>query len=68
MEKEILEHIIKEQKNLDGLPNSELINFMDLLSKEFEESKNKIIQETFHLDKVEELYNNVLKVYERRGK
>jgi hypothetical protein len=68
MKKEELENIINEQKNLKDLPNNILVDFMDLLSNDFDATKNSIIQQTFYLDKIEELYNNVLKVYENRKK
>jgi phage terminase Nu1 subunit (DNA packaging protein) len=66
MKKEDLENIIKEQKNLKNLPNTILVEYMDLLSTDFDFTKNNIIQQTYYLDKVEELYNNVLNVYEER--
>jgi hypothetical protein len=66
MKKEELDYIISEQKNLKDLPNTVLVEFMDLLSTDFDITKNNIIQQTYHLDKVEGLYNNVLKVYEGR--
>jgi hypothetical protein len=66
MKKEELENIINEQKNLKNLPNNSLVEFMDLLSGDFEITKNNIIQQTFYLDKIEGLYNNILKVYEER--
>jgi hypothetical protein len=66
MKKEELENIINEQKNLKDLPNTVLVDFMDLLSNDFEVTKNNIIQQTFYLDKIEGLYDNILKVYEER--
>ena len=66
MKKEELENIINEQKNLKNLSNNSLVEFMDLLSSDFEVTKNNIIQQTFYLDKIEGLYNNILKVYEER--
>ena len=41
---------------------------MDLLSSDFEGTKQSIINSTLYLDKVEELYNNTLKVYQERTK
>jgi hypothetical protein len=41
---------------------------MDLLSSDFEGTKQNIINSTLYLDKVEELYNNTLKVYQERTK
>jgi len=68
MRKEEFEHIIKEQSNLKNLPNQKLVEFMDLLSSDFEGTKQNIIDSTLYLDKVEELYNNTLKVYQERNK
>jgi len=68
MEKEKFENIIKEQSNLKNLPNQKLVEFMDLLSSDFELTKESIINSTRYLDKLEELYNNTLKVYQERNK
>jgi hypothetical protein len=68
MRKEEFENIIKEQSNLKNLPNQKLVEFMDLLSSDFEGTKKNIIDSTLYLDKVEELYNNTLKVYQERTK
>jgi hypothetical protein len=68
MRKEEFEIIIKEQSNLKNLPNQKLVEFMDLLSSDFEGTKKNIIDSTLYLDKVEELYNNTLKVYQERNK
>ena len=67
MRKEEFENIIKEQSNLKDLPNQKLVEFMDLLSSDFEGTKQNIIDSTLYLDKVEELYNNTLKVYQERN-
>jgi hypothetical protein len=40
---------------------------MDKLSQEFEEIKNSIIGMSFYLDKIEELYNRILKEYQNRN-
>ena len=68
MRKEEFENIIKEQSNLKDLPNQKLVEFMDLLTLDFEGTKQNIIDSTLYLDKLEELYNNTLKVYEKRSK
>ena len=68
MKKEEFENIIKEQSNLKNLPNQKLVEFMDLLSSDFEGTKENIINSTRYLDKIEELYNNNLKVYQERTK
>ena len=61
-----LENIIFEVKNLKNTPNSVLLNCLDLLSQEFEKTKNNILDLTYHLDKVEELYNIITKEIENR--
>jgi hypothetical protein len=66
MTKEEFNKIIEEQKDLKNLPNNNLIIMMDLLSLEFEDVKKNIISMTYHLDKIEELYDNSLKEYQRR--
>ena len=68
MKKEEFENIITEQSNLKNLPNQKLVEFMDLLSSDFEGTKQNIINSTLYLDKIEELYNNTLKVYQERTK
>jgi hypothetical protein len=45
-----------------------LIENLDLLSSDFEETKEKIINLTYYLDKLEELYNNTLQEYQNRVK
>jgi hypothetical protein len=40
---------------------------MDLLSSDFDSTKESIIKSTLYLDKVEELYDRVLKVYQERN-
>ena len=67
MTKEEFNKIIEEQKDLKNLPNNNLIMMMDILSLEFEEVKKNIISMTYHLDKIEELYNNSLKEYQNRS-
>ena len=67
MEKEKFDNIIEKQKILKDLPNVQLIEQMDTLSKEYEEVKQVIINNTIYLDKLEELYNNILKVYQQRN-
>jgi hypothetical protein len=67
MTKEEFDFILKEQKSLKDLPNSKIIEFMDKLSIDFELVKKNIIDQTIYLDKVEELYNNILKEYQSRS-
>ena len=59
--------ILESQKILNDLPNSELVNQMDILSQEHERVRDLIIQQTVYLDKLEELYNNIMKVYQQRN-
>lgn len=66
MTKEELDEILNEQSNLGNLPNAKLIKFMDLLSEDFEITKRNVITGTIYLDKVEQLYNNILKTYNER--
>ena len=40
---------------------------MDLLSTDFDFTKDSIIKSTIYLDKIEELYNKVLKIYQERS-
>ena len=67
MKNEEFQHIIEEQKNLKDLPNTKLVEFMDLLSSDFESTIQSIINSTIYLDKFEELYNNVLTTYQERN-
>ena len=62
-----LENIISQINNLKNCPNSLIMNNLDLLSNEFEVTKNNIIQLTYHLDKIEELYDKTLNEYQSRG-
>ena len=67
MKQEDFEKILSEQSNLKNLPNTTLSSYMDLLSSDFETVKDNIIKQTIYLDKIEELYNNILKVYQERN-
>lgn len=67
MKDEEFQNIVVEQKNLKDLPNTKLVEFMDLLSSDFETTKQSIINSTIYLDKIEELYNNVLNTYQERN-
>jgi len=66
MTTEELNEIVNEQQNLGNLPNAKLLKFLDLLSEDFENTKRNIIAGTIYLDKVELLYNNILKIYNER--
>lgn len=60
------ESIISQKNNLSNLPNAVLLTHLDKLSTEFETTKQTIINTTYHLDKVEEMYNIVLNEYQKR--
>lgn len=68
MTREELIEIKEQQKDLKNLPNSKLVEIMDKLSLEFEETKENLIKYTYHLDNVELMYNNTLKEYQERNK
>jgi flagellar motor switch protein FliG len=59
----VISEVVKESKNI---PNAKLEETMDKLTSEFETTKNTIIGMSFYLDKLEELYNNLLKEYKER--
>jgi hypothetical protein len=67
MKDEQFKEILESQQNLKDLPNTKLVEFMDLLSTDFDFTKDSIIKSTIYLDKIEELYNKVLKVYQERS-
>jgi hypothetical protein len=67
MKDEKFKEILDSQLNLKDLPNTKLVEYMDLLSSDFESTKESIIKSTLYLDKVEELYDRVLKVYQERN-
>lgn len=67
MKDEKFKEILDSQLSLKDLPNTKLVEYMDLLSSDFESTKESIIKSTLYLDKVEELYDRVLKVYQERN-
>lgn len=68
MNRQEFENIIKEQTESKNLPNSRLVEMLDVLSNEFETTKQNLINLSFYLDSVEELYNKILKEYQNRTK
>lgn len=46
--------------------NKDLVLALDFLSKEFENTKNLVIDLTKKIDKIESTYNKILKEYESR--
>jgi hypothetical protein len=67
MKDEKFKEILDSQSSLKDLPNTKLVEYLDLLSSDFDSTKESIIKSTFYLDSVEELYNKVLKVYQDRN-
>jgi hypothetical protein len=66
MKEEQFFEITDNQKKLQELPNSELIKILELLSEEFDITKERIINSTYYLDNIEMMYNNTLKEYQNR--
>jgi hypothetical protein len=67
MTKEEFDNILSEQKNIKNIPNSKLIEYMDIVTEDFETTKSNLINMSFYLDKLEELYNSMLKEYQSRN-
>ena len=67
MKDEKFKEILDSQLLLKDLPNTKLVEFLYLLSSDFDSAKESIIKTTLYLDKVEELYDRVLKVYQERN-
>lgn len=68
MRKEDIENILEEIRDLPNIPNNRLVSLMDKLSTEFDQTKNSLIDLSFHLDNVESLYYRILNEYEKRAK
>jgi hypothetical protein len=66
MKDEKFKEILDSQSNLKDLPNTKLVEYLDLLSSDFDSTKESIIKSTLYLDSVVELYNRVLIVYQDR--
>ena len=49
-------------------PNKDLLETMDFLQNDFEETKKNIIKLTHHLDSSEIIYNKILNEYKKRTK
>ena len=67
MTKENFDNILSEQKNIKNIPNSKLIEYMDVITEDFETTKSNLINMSYYLDKLEELYNFMLKEYQSRN-
>jgi hypothetical protein len=59
MNDEKFKEILDSQLTLKDLPNTKLVEYLDLLSYDFDSTKESIIKSTLYLDSVEELYNRV---------
>lgn len=60
----VIGEVVKDLKNI---PNAKLEETMDKISNEFDQTKNTILGLSFYLDKLEEMYNNLLKEYTDRN-
>jgi hypothetical protein len=58
-------NIIKDYKSVS---NKDLMFAMDFIQEDFNFTKEKIIELTNHLDKLEVVYNKVLQEYQNRTK
>jgi len=67
MKDEKFKEILDNQLTLKDLPNTKLVEYLDLLSYDFDSTKESIIKSTMYLDSLEELYNRILKVYQDRN-
>lgn len=67
MTKEQFDNILLEQKNIKNIPNTKLVEYMDIITEDFETTKTNLINMSYYLDKLEELYNSILKEYQSRN-
>jgi len=67
MTQEELKVMIEVAKDVKNVPNNRLEQTMDQLAEEFESTKQNILGLSLYLDKVEELYNTILKEYQNRN-
>jgi len=65
MQEEDIKNLILEYKTI---PNRDLVEVMDFLQKDYEDTKKHIINLTHHLDNSEMVYNKILKEYKERTK
>ena len=68
MIKEEFEEIVGLYKDAKNRSNSELTNAMNSLTKTHFDTKKTIIDLTYYLDSVEEMYNKILEEYNSRNK
>jgi hypothetical protein len=65
MDEDRIKKIIVEY---ESKPNKDLVEAMDFLQNDFEDTKKAIIRLTRHLDGTEAVYNKLLKEYKKRNK
>lgn len=58
---------VEVAKDAKNVPNNRLEQTMDKLAEEFETTKQNILGLSLYLDKVEGLYNTILKEYQNRN-
>ena len=61
-----IENIIEFSKDLKNKTNAQIVETLDTLNEEFNFTKNIVINLTYDLDKIEELYTIILKEYNKR--
>lgn len=66
MENNHINDAIEFSKKLNEKSNSDLTGMLDNLSNHFNITKNIVINLTYELDQIEELYNKILKEYNKR--
>lgn len=67
MTQEEFKVMVETAKDVSKLNNKSLESSMDKLSAEFEETKQNIINMTYYLDRVEQLYETMLKEHTKRN-
>ena len=67
MTQEEFKVMVETAKDVSKLNNKSLESNMDKLAVEFEETKQNIINMTYYLDRVEQLYETMLKEHTKRN-
>jgi len=62
------EKVLKIIKDYKSSPNKDLIFAMDFIDEDFKKTKETLMNLTYHLDKLENTYNLLLKEYNFRTK
>jgi hypothetical protein len=68
MEQKDSERVTNIIKDYKSVSNKDLMFAMDFIQEDFNFTKEKIIELTNHLDKLEIVYNKVLQEYQNRTK